>query len=284
MALNPNNQMVLITGGGAGIGKELGKLFYAQGYSLVVASLLQSELMALEAELSEKTNHHQGQKIITIQIDLSEDNSAEKLFREIKVRDITVDILVNNAGFGAYGQHVQLDYRKVKAMVNLNCQTPSLLCHLFGNEMKSRKQGKILNVGSTISFQPLPYLTNYAASKAFMVNFSEAFAAEMAPYGVQVSCLCPGTTATAFLDTAGIHSNQVKGSVGNTAHQIAMSASSVAKIGFDGFMKGKRKIIPGTVNQMHHKLIHWIPNRVITWATARVFALGEARQKLQSSS
>jgi len=260
---------VLITGGGSGIGKEFCKLFYNRGDNIVVASLDEDELVQLKMELPGS----ETQTVETIQIDLAIDNAANTLFVEIKKRNLAIDILINNAGFGAYGAHIDLDYGRIKNMINLNCQTPALLCHLFGNEMKTKGSGRILNVGSTISFQPLPYLTNYSASKAFVVTFTEAFAEEMAPHGVVVCCLCPGTTATNFLDTAGIIPDNETASIGNIANRVAMRPEDVAKIGFDGLLRGKRKIIPGAVNILHRRAVHWIPNRVITWC-AQTFFVG----------
>lgn len=272
-----NQKTVLITGGGGGIGKEFCKLFYANGDNIIVASLLESELEQLKEELPSTDK----QFVETLRIDLSLDDSANTLYQTVKDRHFDIDILINNAGFGAYGKHIDLEYDRLKAMVNLNCQTPTLLCHLFGNDMKSKRSGKILNVGSTISFQPLPYLINYSASKAFIVTFSQGFSEEMAPYGVTVSCLCPGTTATAFLDTAGIHENKTKGTVGNTAHQIAMAPEQVARIGYEGLEKNKRLIIPGVLNTVHKQAIHWIPNRLVTWASHQFFRFGEKRNDNQ---
>lgn len=268
-------QTVLITGGGGGIGKEFCKLFYANGDNLVVASLLPSELEQLQEELPSTEN----QFVETIQLDLSLDNSAKTLYQTVKDRHFDIDILINNAGFGAYGKHIDIEYNRLKAMVNLNCQTPTLLCHLFGQEMKNKRAGKILNVGSTISFQPVPYLINYSASKAFIVTFSQGFAEEMAPFGVTVSCLCPGTTATAFLNTAGIQKNKQKGTIGHTAYQIAMSPEEVARIGFKGLAENKRLIVPGLLNTVHRQAIHWIPNRLVTWASHQFIGFGEKRNR-----
>jgi len=263
-----DRKTVLITGGGSGIGKDICKLFYNRGDNIIVASLVEDELVQLKRELPGS----ETQAVETIQIDLALDNAANTLFLEIKNRSLVIDILINNAGFGAYGAHVDLDYSRIKNMINLNCQTPALLCHLFGNEMKAKGCGRILNVGSTIAFQPLPNLANYSASKAFVVTFTEAFAEEMAPYGVVVCCLCPGTTATKFLDAAGIFPDDETASIGNIANKIAMRSENVAKIGFDGLLRGKRKIVPGALNIIHRRAVHWIPNRVITWCAQKVIA------------
>jgi len=155
-------------------------------------------------------------------------------------------------------------------MLALNMMTMTELCHLFGRTMKERGSGRILNVSSTISFQPLPRWAAYAATKAYVSSFTQAFAREMRPHGVSVSCLYPGTTRTAFLDTAGIERSGSRWSVGSLIHGAAMDPVKVARAGFRGLMRGKGRIIPGVSNRLHFWLVHWVPNRVIT-AVVQVF-------------
>jgi len=155
-------------------------------------------------------------------------------------------------------------------MLALNMMTMTELCHLFGRKMKERGSGRILNVSSTISFKPLPRWAAYAATKAYVSSFTQAFAREMQPHGVSVSCLYPGTTRTAFLDTAGIERSGSRWSVGSLIHGAAMDPVKVARAGFRGLMRGKGRIIPGVSNRLHFWLVHWVPNRVIT-AVVQVF-------------
>lgn len=269
---NGKGKTVLITGGGGGIGRELCNCFFKDGYNLFVVSLLQAELDLLETDLSASTN--EGQFVKTLQADLSLPNAAEEVYAYTQAHGLDVHALVNNAGFGAYGEHVDLPLEKVKSLVTLNGQTLVLMCSLFGKEMKARGEGYILNVGSTISFQPLPHFAIYSGTKAMVVAFSEALSRELEPYGVVVSCLCPGTTATQFLDTAGLQNNNGKKvGIGFFAHGIAMDAKMVAEVGYKGLFNRKTRSIPGVSNHLHFLLTRVVPNRVITFVVQKFFTL-----------
>lgn len=255
------NKTALVTGGGGGIGRELCLLFHAAGYDLVAVSLLAEELASLKKELEARTL---AQSVITLQTDLSAPGAAEVVFRHCETSGITVDVLVNNVGFGLAGEFTGQPLARVRQMLALNMMTATELCHLFGNRMIERGSGRILNVSSTISFQPLPWWAVYAATKVYVSSFTQALAEEMRPHGVSVCSLYPGTTRTAFLDTAGINRSAGRLSVGSLIHSAAMDPKMVARAGFRGLMRGKRRIVPGLSNKLHFLFVHWVPNRVIT--------------------
>lgn len=255
------NRTALVTGGGGGIGRELCRLLHGAGYRLVVASLLPEELASLETELGSRPG---AKTLVTLQTDLSVTGAAETLYRFCEENAITVDVLVNNVGFGLAGEFTGQPLARVRQMIALNMMTATELCHLFGNRMKERGSGRILNVSSTISFQPLPWWAVYAATKAYVSSFTQALAGELRPHGVAVCCLYPGTTRTSFLDTAGINRSGSRWSVGSLIHGAAMDPKKVALAGFRGLMRGKRRIIPGLSNKIHFLFVHWVPNRVIT--------------------
>ncbi len=255
------NKTALVTGGGGGIGRELCRRFHGAGYDLVIVSLLAEELAMLNNEL---VALDPGRRIFTMQYDLSGPDAAEAVFRYCESNGIAVDVLVNNAGFGLAGEFTEQSLERVRQMLALNMMTMTGLCHLFGRAMKERGSGHILNVSSTISFQPLPWWAAYAATKAYVTSFTQAFSREMRPHGVLVSCLYPGTTRTAFLDAAGIERSLNRWSVGSLIHGAAMDPVKVARAGFRGLMRGKGRIIPGVSNRLHFWLVHWVPNRVIT--------------------
>lgn len=254
------NATVLVTGAGAGIGKEICKLFYQAGYSLVAISLEEQELVDLAKSLQPQSN---TQTLTTWAMDLSRKNAAERIFHRCQKSGIQVDILINNAGFGLHGEHTELDLRRHQAMLTLNIDTVSIMCQLFGQAMKAQKRGTIINIGSTSAFQPLPNLAAYAASKAYVVSLSEALANELKPYGVDVHCVCPGTTKTAFLDSAGLAQNAPFGSTAYIAHRIAMDPKSVAKVVFKTAFSSRTKTIPGFVNHLHFGLAKVLPSRVM---------------------
>ncbi len=190
---------VLVTGGAGGIGREFCKLFNNDGYRIVVFSLLQDELDQLGKDLKDQRSEvdYHG-----VQMDLSEPDAAERILEWLDQKSIELDVLVNNVGFGMMGEHVEQDSKKLERMLTLNNILLTKLCMLVGNRMKARGTGQIMNIGSLAGFCPMPFFAAYSASKAFVINFSASLHEELKPYGVEVTCFCPSTTRTAFLDTA----------------------------------------------------------------------------------
>jgi len=250
----------LITGAGSGIGRELCRRYHAAGFDLVAASLLGSELACLKEELDAKSS---GQHVRVFQVDLAQADAAQAVLDFCDENGIRVDVLVNNAGFGLAGRFVDQPMSRLREMLALNVVTTTALSHAFGGRMRQRGSGMILNVASTIAFQPLPFWAVYAGSKAYVSSFTQALAGELRPFGVHVACLYPGTTATRFLDTAGIHKSVRPWSVGSLIHGAAMDPELVAHCGFGGLLHGGRRIIPGLINKLHFILIKLIPNSVI---------------------
>lgn len=263
----------LITGGGSGIGKEICKGFYKNGYRLVVISLDARELDELHAELSPRNSS--GQKdIICLPLDLTSPNATQKVANLCDDNNCDIDVLVNNAGFGLHDKHVDLNADLLNTMLHLNILAVSSLCHLFANRMqhsKSPTPKTIINIGSTSAFQPIPMLAAYAASKAFVVNFTEALAIELKDSGIDVHCVCPGTTKTPFLDVAGLSDNTQFGSTAYIAHKIAMSPSDVAELVFNIVGTNKTTAVPGLMNKLHYQMTHWLPNVLVQPVVNRLF-------------
>lgn len=255
-----SRRAALITGGGFGIGRELCRLFHEAGFNLVIASLLADELSAIKKELDAKAG---DRKVMTFQIDLSTPEAASKVVKFCEENNIEVDVLVNNAGFGLEGRFVEQPQNRLIQMMQLNIITTTMLCNTFGGKMRKRGSGMILNVASTTSFQPLPFWAVYTGTKAYVSSFTQAIACELSPCGVIVSCLYPGTTRTKFLDTAGLHNSAKWWSVGSMIHNAAMNPVSVARSGFSGLMRGRRRIVPGIINKFHFYFIQLIPNPLI---------------------
>ncbi len=271
-----NRETVLITGGGGGIGLELARIFHARGYNLLIVSLLKEELERLKEELVPLDHDH---TIITIQQDLSEQDSAFRIFSYCEKEGIEVDILVNNAGIGIYGRHVDIDPVDIKVMLNLNVVAATEFATLFGAAMKKRKRGKILITASTASFQPLPMMASYAATKSYLLNFARALKREMSPFGVDVSCLCPGTTRTNFLKQAGIAGDQKKSSFGSIAHRMQGDPVAVARDGYRGLMSGKGEIVPGFINKMHVSIVSITPGRLASFVAHMIFRRGYSQNE-----
>lgn len=244
----------LITGASSGIGMELAKIHAAKGDHLILVARSEGKLKELAAELSSK---HKIQVEI-IAADLSKNNSALEVFENIKEKNIQVDYLINNAGFGDFNFVHESDWNKQAMMIDLNVKTLVHLTHLFLPAMIQRKSGKIMNVASTAAFLPCPMMAVYAATKHFVLAFSEALANEVADKGITVTALCPGATESGFQDAAAMRES------GFMTNQKFVSAASVAIYGYKSMMKGKRVAIPGFINKATAGLIRFMPRRAVT--------------------
>ncbi|EKF73796.1 short-chain dehydrogenase [Alcanivorax hongdengensis A-11-3] len=248
---------VLITGGAGGIGREFCKLFNRDGYRIVVFSLLHSELDELAEQLSEQrpdADYH------LVQMDLSQPDSAERILAWLDQENIELDVLLNNVGFGMTGEHVAQDTQKLERMLALNNILLSKLCLLLGARMKARGTGQIMNIGSLAGFCPMPFFAAYSASKAFVINFSASLHQELKPYGVQVTCFCPSTTKTAFLDTAQSQHPSSSGITRFVSAQID-TAEDVAIAGYKALNQKKTFALPSLAVTLQSAWIRMMPLR-----------------------
>lgn len=250
----------LITGASKGIGRELAHLFAKDGYNLALVARSAKELDSLKVQLEEKYKV----TVHTFFKDLSQPESAQALFDELKAVDIDIDYLVNNAGFGDYGSFAETEWDTYEKMISLNVTTLTHLCHLFIRDIKGRKPGRILNISSTAAFQPGPMMAVYFASKAFVLNFSEAVGHELRKDNITVTTLCPGPTSTNFGEVSGMNASQLVKSV-----KIA-SSGEVAELGYKSMLKGKSTVIHGTQNKLAPFGIRFIPRKWVTRLSAKI--------------
>lgn len=188
----------LITGASTGIGKAYAEAFAARKSNLVIVARSQDKLEALATSLTEQ---YQIQVEVIVK-DLSQAGVAAEIFDLLTAKNIQIDTLINNAGFGDYGKFSDRDGSRQQEMIQLNISTLVDLTHKFLPAMQQRRSGQIINIASIAAFQPMPYLSVYAATKAFVLSFSEALWAENRELGVQVLCVCPGPTETNFFTEA----------------------------------------------------------------------------------
>lgn len=231
----------LVTGASSGIGEEIARELARRGYHLTLTARRKDRLDNLASELSEQF----GVTVATVACDLRADDERARLIAEIASSEKRVDVLVNNAGLGGAGKLHKLDPQRAMDMVDTNIRALVALCQHYGKQMVARKEGAILNVASTAAFQPIPGEAVYSASKAFVLNFSEALHTEMARAGVTCTVLCPGPTRTEFAEVAGI------GEMFEKVPSFAVaSAQDVAVAGVDAMVHGKRTCVPGTFNKI----------------------------------
>jgi uncharacterized protein len=230
------DQWALVTGASAGIGAAIARELAAAGTKLVLTARRQDRLDALAAELTERY----GISIETCRADLARPGAAAELFAFTQTKAIPVSLLVNNAGFGSYGEFLSSTTDRLVDMVQVNVAAVVHLTRLYLPQMLERNKGDILIVASTAAFQAVPYMSTYAATKAFDLLFAEGLAEEMRGRGIRVCALCPGTTATEFAALAGRHSSEHAGE----------SAAKVARVGLEALAAGKSTVVSGLANRL----------------------------------
>lgn len=188
----------LITGASAGIGKAFAEELAARHTNLVLVARSQEKLNELAKQLREK---YQIQVEIIVE-DLTKLEAVNAVFDFTKQKELTIDLLINNAGIAEYGDFVETDEERQIQIVQLNVLAVVALTRKFLPLMRQRRSGSIINVSSLAAFQPMPYLSVYAATKAFIRNFSEALWAENRHYGVRILVCCPGPVDTNFFNNA----------------------------------------------------------------------------------
>ncbi len=204
MSKNIEIKYALVTGASSGIGKCICKSLYTKGYNLVIIS---SDNDKLEKAYGEISSLRADGKIYTFCVDLSEEGSAQKVYQFIQSQNLKINVLVNNAGVGAYGLHIDQSPAKIDKMLKLNIITLTNLCALFGGAMKEDGGGYILNISSIAAYQSVPYLAAYAASKSYVLNFSEGLAKELEDYNIVVTSFAPGQTNTNFFNYSNVPKN-----------------------------------------------------------------------------
>ncbi len=188
----------LITGASAGIGAAFAQELAARQTNLVLVARSEAKLQQLAQQLQDKSKI----QVDFVVQDLTEPAAAKAVFEAVTQKGLTIDLLINNAGFGEYGDFAKLDGEQQVKMIQLNILTLVDLTHQFLPGMRQRRSGGIINMSSVAAFQPMPYFSVYAASKAFILSFSEALWAENSSYGVHVLAVCPGPTDTNFFQEA----------------------------------------------------------------------------------
>ena len=244
----------LITGASAGIGLELARLAARDGHPLVVVARSGDRLAALAAEL---TVAH-GVACTVVPADLADPAAPGRVFEACTDAGVVVEVLVNNAGFGGHGRFVETPLRTELDMLQVNVTALVHLSKLFLAGMVERGRGRILNLGSTASFQPGPLMAVYYATKAFVLSFSEAVANEVAGTGVTVTALCPGPTRSEFQRRAAIEGARLA-----SGWVRMMDSESVARAGWTAMKRGRRVVVPGLMNKAGVQAVRLSPRRVV---------------------
>lgn len=251
--------LAVITGASRGIGESYARHLAARGYALHLVARDAGRLARLAGDL--RTRH--GVAVEEIVLDLAQADAAERLYADVRGRRTEpVDLLVNNAGFGLYGEFADQPMPKIQDMLALHLLTFTKLFRLFLPEMRERRSGAMINVSSVAGLMPLPYLSLYAATKAFMVSLGDGVALEAGKYGVVVQTCCPGRTSTDFHETAGVKAYWAPGG--------EQTADDVVAESLDALDRGRSLVITGRRNRFLAGLQRILPRRMVLWAAERV--------------
>jgi len=248
-----NGQTALITGASGGIGVDLADCFAHEGYDVIVTARSEGALREVASRLAKQ----HSVSATPIANDLGAIGGGAKLADLVKAKGLTVDVVVNNAGYGHAGALTSSDLATQLGMIDLNVRALVELTHLYWDGMVQRRRGGVLNVASTAAFQPGPLMAVYYASKAFVLSFSEALWEEARGTGLNVSCLCPGPTASGFRERAGTGKTRLA-----TAAPVAPSLP-VAEQGYRGWRANKRVVVTGARNRMLAELVQVLPRRAV---------------------
>lgn len=225
----------LITGASSGIGEAFARLFAAEGFDLLLTARREEKLLELAADLPTTT------KIVVLPGDLSTTAGITSFRESVSGQSLEIDVLVNNAGMMVEQEFANLTTEQIESTITLNITALTQLIHQFLPAMKARKTGRILNVASVAAFHPVPGMDIYAATKAYVLSFSEALAENLRDTGISVTALCPGLTDTDMVDT----------SVAGAMPTFMISQpDEVARSGFDALMNREVICIPGNANRL----------------------------------
>lgn len=247
------NDYALITGASGGIGYYFANELARRKHNIILVARSEERLIELKNLLQEQ---YQIQ-CDYVAMDLSVTGAAGQLFGWCASKKYEINILINNAGYGLFGYFETQEVGEMKNMMQLNMNTLMELCHIFLPMLKTKPKAYIMNVASTASYQAVPTLSVYAATKAFVVLFTRGLRYELRGTSVSVTCLSPGATSTNFIDRARLQA------IKERADKFSMNAEAVARIGIDGMLKGKAEIIPGFVNWLSSQLTGFVP-KVLT--------------------
>ncbi len=252
------SKWALVTGASAGIGEAIAVELAAAGVNLILTARRGDRLEALGERLR-REHSIQTQEIVA---DLSLPEAPRRIFDATEGAGIPVDLLVNNAGFGEYGEFLRSNLENQLKMVEVNCTAVVHLTRLFLPAMVDRRRGDMMIVASTASFQPVPYMATYAATKVFDRFLAEALAEEVKRYGVLVSALSPGPTESEFSQIAGSRPEE------NRKYQ---SSKEVAQRGLEGLARGKRWVIPYRSGRIQVFAQRFVPRLTVSRAVERLF-------------
>jgi short-subunit dehydrogenase len=264
VSINYQGKTAVITGASAGIGVEFAHQLASRGANLVLVARREDRLAALSAELGTKY----AVAVNYFAIDLSEPTSGTNLIAHLAAAGITTDILINNAGFATHNKVAEEDRTRVQSQIQLNVGTLVDLTIGMLPAMQSQNFGAIVNVASTAALQPVPSLAVYAATKAFVLSFTEALWGELRGTNIKALAICPGATESEFWDVANMDSKSMPGI--QTAEQVVTTTLRELDK-----RKSRPSVISGGINKAQAQLLRVTPKKIVISIAAKLFDHGD---------
>lgn len=255
-----NFRAALVTGASSGIGEAFAHALAAEGLDLILVARSGDKLRALARHLADLYTR----RVEVVAADLAAPGAAAKVHAAVEKLDLTVDLLVNNAGFGTAGAFHKLDSERERQQILLNAAAVVDLAHAFLPAMLGRKRGGIINVASMAAFQPMPYMSVYAATKAFVLSFSSGLRGELRGKGINVLCVCPGPVDTPFFEATG--NAKLRGAV---PRPMMTTAPQVVAASLKAFKAGRATVVPGMANRLVAAGSRLMPREALAAMTAR---------------
>ena len=242
--------LALVTGASSGIGLEYAKALAEQGYDLLIVSNQEKEIKETAISLHRNWNVD----VTPLYVDLTEENAVKDLVNYCHEHNLEVDVLVNNAGVFFFNQLIKTDPRRIDIMLDLHVKTVTRMCRYFGEEMKNRGRGRIINMSSMSAWMTMPGINIYNATKAYILNFSRSLWYELKPHGVIVTAVCPGAVDTTLY---GLSNYWRKVAVGLG---VSMPPAKLVRKALKASKKGKKQTMPGWINHLFVPLIKHLPD------------------------
>lgn len=261
------DRWALVTGASSGIGAEFARRLAARGMHLVLVARSEATMQELAADLD--TRH--GTHCHVLPMDLSEPQAGERIAAAVEQWGVDIELLVNSAGFGVVGEIEQTSVEKVAAMIQVNVAALTDLTYRFLPGMLAREHGAIVNISSVAAFQPVAWMGSYAATKAYVLHFSEALWAEVRHRGVTVTTVCPGVTQSGFFDAAGVP-NWLK-------KQRSITPEFVVKATLKALEKRRLYVIPTWRNYFRSILVRMAPRKTVVHQTMDYFRPQTAKKQ-----
>lgn len=252
------NPVALVTGASSGLGLAFAERLAAERHDLILVARRADKLDALATRL--RAQHDVSVDVEPL--DLVDRAARAGLVQRLASGELRVDMLVNNAGFGMIGPTASADPDSLTSMLELNCVALTELTRAVLPQLRQRGAGNIVNVASTAAFQPLPRMAAYAATKSYVLSFTQAVHAEVADSGVRVIALCPGPTETSFFQVAG-DASALSGQRRTPEQCVDTCLTALSR--------GKAVVVDGTLNAIQARVVKLAPDRLVAAVTSRMF-------------